>query len=164
MSPLLLLAVLAGAVVGLAVYVLVFKASLALADVTDPGLLKSLLLVLGGTAASGLLSYLVYRLFGLADRPEVALDSTTVLWLLAALLISWAVPTLLYISALAVRWPKGIQIAGMEVLLRGLLAALVAGVVLVVLAGVQILARRPAQPPKVALSRPPAISEIAELS
>jgi hypothetical protein len=152
MSPVLLLAVVAGAAAGLAVYVVLFKASLALADVTEPGLLKSLVVVLAGTAASGLLSYLVYRLFGLADRPEVALDNATVLWLLVALLISWLVPALLYIPALPVRWFKGVQIAGVEVLLRGLLAALVAGVVLVVLAAAQILARRTVQPPKSALA------------
>jgi hypothetical protein len=164
MSPLLLLAILAGAAVGLAVSVLVFKASLALANVTDPGLLKTLAVVLAGTAASGLLSYLVYRLFGLADRPEIALDNATVLWLLVALLISWVVPALLYIPTLPVRWPKGVQVAGMEVLLRGLLAALVAGVVLVVLAAAQIVARRPAPPPKSALSSPPAVRVAAELS
>jgi hypothetical protein len=156
MSPLLLLAVLAGAAVGLAVAVLLFKASLALADVTEPGLVKSVLVVLAGLAASGLLSYLVYRLMGLANRPEVALDNATVLWLLAAVLLSWLVPALLYVPTLPVRWQKGVQVAGVEVLLRGLLAALVTGVVLVLLAAVQVVGRRPSQPQKSALP-PPAV-------
>jgi hypothetical protein len=134
----------------------------ALANVTDPSLLKSLLVVLAGTAASGLLSYLVYRLLGLAERPEVALDNLTVLWLLVVLLLSWLVPALLYIPALPVKWFKGVQIAGVEVLLRGLLAALVAGVVLVVLAAAQVLARRPTQPPRSALSPPPAVRPAVE--
>jgi hypothetical protein len=136
---------------------LIFKGSLALANVTEPGLPRALLVVLVGSAASGLLSYLVYRQLGLAERPEVALDNLTVLWLLVAVLISWLVPALLYTPVLSVQWLKGLQIAGVEVLLRGLLAALVAGVVLVVLAAAQVLARRPSQPPKAALDPPPAV-------
>lgn len=157
MSPFLVLAGVAGAAVGLAVSVLLFRASLALADVTEPGLVKSVLVVLAGIAASGLLSYLVYRLMGLADRPEMALDSATVSWLGAALFLSWLVPALLYVPALPVRWRKGAQVAGVEVLLRGLLAALVTGVVLVVLAAVQVVGRRPSQPPKAALPPPAAV-------
>jgi len=160
----MLLTVVAGAAIGFAVSVFIFKASLALADVTEPGWIKSTVVVLASVAASGLLSYLVYLQFGLADRTEVALDNRMVLWLLVALLLSLLVPVLLYVPALSVKWLKSMQIAGVEVLLRGLVAALVAGVVLVVLAAAQVVARRQSQPRTSALSPPPVVRAVNELT
>lgn len=52
-------------------------------------------------------------------------------------------PAVLYKFTLPTAWRKGIAVAGLEVLLGSLLAALMSGVILVILAGVQV-ARRPA--------------------
>ena len=74
----------------------------------------------------------------------------------------WLLPAALYIPTLPVKWFKAIQIAGLEVLLRALLGALVAAAVLVGLAFYQVANRRPT--PKSALSPPPVVRPASDIS
>jgi hypothetical protein len=155
-----IVATLAGGVVGLVVSFFLFRASIALADVTDPGLLKSILVVLVAVAVCAGAGIGLYYLFRLNGPAETDRTSIYVLWALCVMLVSWVAPALLYIPALPVKWFQGVQIAGVEVLLRSLLAALVTGVVLVVLAFIQGVSQR-ATPPKSTLSPPPAVQPTA---
>ncbi len=63
--------------------------------------------------------------------------------MIGSLLLTWLLSSLLYAFFLAASVPKGLIIAGVELLLMGLLAALVTALVLVVLAVVQIISRPP---------------------
>ncbi len=148
----------AGVVLVFGVGTLLFQAGCALADVNGPGFLKSLLIygvaVVICAPLAGLLLYLAARyetdptgLLGPARGAALGV------WLLAA----WVLSALVFALALAAPIRKGLVIAGTELLLSGLLAALVSAVVLVVLALVQI-SRNPA--PRAA-APPAAVSSLS---
>ncbi len=151
---------LGGLVVLLWVGTVLFQAGCALADVSGPGFLKSLL-VCGVALAvclplAGLLLYLAARyetdataLLGPARAGALGV------WLAA----TWILSALIYALFLSAPYRKGLVIAGTELLLAGLLTALVSAVVLVVLALVQIT-RSP--PPRAALPPPSSLSAMSQ--
>jgi hypothetical protein len=126
-----------------AVRFVLFRASCALADAGEPGVGRSLALVIGVLALSAGLALLPGYLYpapadepGGAGRLVAAAAAVTAGAALAAVVYSWFLPTSLR---------RGAVVAASELLLGALLTCLVAGVVLVVLAGVQ-LGRRPEAP------------------
>lgn len=141
-----LVALAAAVAVLFAARVALFLGSCALADAGEPRLIKAVALVLLAAAVCvpaswWLLGYLKTQLPG----SETALIGPAhVAWAAATCGIALVLPAVLYRFLLPATWKKGALIAGLEVVLGALLVALVAGVVLVVLAGVQV-ARRPAQ-------------------
>jgi hypothetical protein len=149
---------LGGLVLLLGLGTFLFQAGCALADVNGPGFLKSLL-VYGVALAvclplAGLLLYLAgrYETDAAALLGPVRAGALGV-WLLA----TWVLSALIYALFLAAPYRKGLVIAGTELLLAGLLTALVSAVVLVVLALVQI-SRSP--PPRAAAPPPAALSSL----
>jgi hypothetical protein len=141
-----------GGAVFLLVETLLFRAGCALADVTEPSFPWSLLVV--GVALVVCLppGWLFVRLLGSYDAdPGALLGPMGTLGVLLALLLSWVLSALLYTLFLAAPYKKGLLVAAFELLLRGLLSALVAAVVLVILAVVQIVVR---QEPQKALRSP----------
>ncbi len=146
----------AGLVVALTVGLLLFHAGCALADVREPGWLQSL----GVFAAALLLCVpLAWGLWWLAGRYEA--DSSSLLgpWRLGALALAlplaWLVSAGVYSLLLTAPLRKGLVIAGAEFVLGALLAALGSGVVLVVLAIVQINHQ---PPPRAVSATPPAFA------
>jgi hypothetical protein len=137
---------------------LLFQAGCALADVNGPGFLKSLLV--SGSAAV-LFLVLAGGLLYFAGKYET--DSTSRLGPIHAgalgvsLLATWVLGALLYALFLTAPYRKGLVIAGTELLLAGLLTALVSAVVLVVLALVQISR----SPPPRAAGPLPALSSLS---
>jgi hypothetical protein len=135
-----------------AVRFVLFRAGCSLADAGEPGFRRSLLLVLVALALSAGLAVLPGYLLppsgdesGGAGRLAASVAGVGVGAVTAAAFYSWFLPTSLR---------RGAVVASTELLLGVLLAALVAGVVLVVMAGIQ-LSRRPEAPRKPA-SAPPA--------
>jgi surface polysaccharide O-acyltransferase-like enzyme len=143
---------LGGMVVLLGVGTVLFQAGCALADVNGPGFLKAFSIY--GVAAVVCIPLAVLLLY-LAGKyePDAARligpvrGAALGVWLLA----TWVLSALIFALALAAPYRKGLVIAGMELLLSGLLAALVSAVVLVVLALVQIT-RNPSPHPAAAPS------------
>jgi hypothetical protein len=127
----------------LAVGLLLFHAGCALADVKGPGFFKSLLILLAALALCVPLAWALLWLTGRYDAGQPALlSSMRVLGLVVALPAAWLVSALVYSLLLATPLRKGLVIAGAELVLGGLLAALGTAAVMVVLATVQI-ARQP---------------------
>lgn len=130
----------------LALRVVVFLASCALADAGEPRLGKATVLALVVMAVCApvcwwLLIFLEARIPG----PENAMIGPA--HIVAGLLICvvyWVLPAVIYKFLLPAPWKKGALVAGLEVLLGSLLTALVVGVLLVILAGIQV-AKKPAQ-------------------
>jgi hypothetical protein len=131
-----------GLIVFLGVGTALFRAGCALADVNEPGWLKSLgafaLTSVVCVPASGALLYF-------ADRydtdPSAWYGPMRIAGLVAALLTTWLLSGLLYTFFLAATPKKALLVAGFELILGVLLAALVSAVVLVALAVAQILTR-----------------------
>lgn len=141
---------LAGAIVFLAICfvarVAVFLASCALADAGEPRLGKAavlalVVLALGIPICWWLFLFLETRL---PNSDTTLVSPAQIVGALLSCVVYWAVPAVVYKFLLPASWKKGVLVAGLEVLLGSLLAALIAGVLLVILAGVQV-ARRPAQ-------------------
>jgi hypothetical protein len=140
-------AVLGGAVLLVGVGTLLFQAGCALADVTGPRFVKALLVFGLALAVCAPLAILLVRFAGRYDDPDSPpLSPARGLALAGALLGTWVVSALVYAVALATPYRKGLVIAGTELLLAALLAALLGGVLMVALAGAQILH----QPPRAA--------------
>jgi hypothetical protein len=136
-----------GGVALLLVETLLFRAGCALADVTEPSFPLSLLAVGVALAVCLPLGGLFVYLLGAYDADPAALfGPMRTLGVLLALLLGWVLSALLYLPFLAAPYKKGLLVAGFELLLRGLLSALVAAVVLVILAIVQIAVRQEPQP------------------
>ena len=133
---------------------LLFLAGCALADVPPPSLVKA-----GGVVAAALavcvpLGWVAMHFLGKQDAdPSVILGPMRILALGLSLLASWVVSAVLYALFLAAPYTKGLVIAAVELLLGTLLTALLSGVVLVVLALVQI-GRKP-EPPRTPKVEPP---------
>jgi hypothetical protein len=149
----------AALVVGFAVRLLLFLASWALADLPDTPLRQ---LVLPVTSAWALTYAAV-----LAGTPLVLLLAASfgmglggffALHLVLIGSVSAGLAAAVYIPWLGLRPAKGAQVAGVEVLLSWLLAALVIAAVFLVLAVVQVASRADAGPPTpaapTALARP----------
>jgi hypothetical protein len=146
----------AGVVLVFGVGTLLFQAGCALADVNGPGFLKALGIFGVACLVCVPLAWLLLYLAGKYDTDSAALlgparGAALGVWFLAA----WVLSALVYALALATPYRKGLVIAGTELLLSGLLAALVSAVVLVVLALVQIT-RNPS--PRTAVAPPAAVS------
>jgi surface polysaccharide O-acyltransferase-like enzyme len=132
-----------GVVLLFGVGTLLFLAGCALADVNGPSFLKAILIYGAAVVVCAPLAGLLLYLAGKYESDPNALlgpirGAALGVWLLAA----WVLSALLYALLLAVSYRKGLLIAGTELLLSGLVAALVSAIVLVVLAVVQI-ARNP---------------------
>jgi hypothetical protein len=148
-----------GVVLLFGVGTLLFLAGCALADVNGPSFLKALLIYGAAVVVCVPLAGLLLYLEGKYEPNPAALlgparGAALGVWLLA----TWVVSALIYALALATPYRKGLVIAGTELLLSGLLAALVSAVVLVVLALVQI-ARHPS--PRTVVVPPAAVSSLS---
>jgi hypothetical protein len=139
-----------GLVLLLGVGTLLFQAGCALADVNGPGFLKSFLV-----SATAVVLFVVLAGLLLYTAGKYETDATSMLGpvragaLAVSLLTTWVLAALVYALFLSAPYRKGLVIAGTELLLGGLLTALVSAVVLVVLALVQIT-RSP--PPRASLT------------
>ncbi len=148
-----------GVVLLFGVGTLLFLAGCALADVNGPGFLKALLIYGAAVVVCAPLAGLLLSLASKYEADPAALlgpvrGAALAVWLLA----TWGLSALIYALALATPYRKGLVIAGAELFLSGLLAALVSAVVLVVLALVQI-ASHPS--PRTAVVPPAAVSSLS---
>jgi hypothetical protein len=159
-TPLLVLAGLAGILVLFGVGTLLFQAGCALADVPVRGYFRSLPVY---SAAAVICVPLIGVLLWFAGRyesdPNATFGSMRIAALIVALLLTWLLSSGIYALLLAASLRKGLLIAGIELLLMALLAALVSAVVLVILAFVQIVTSAP--PVKATQNPPPVASPIA---
>ncbi len=145
-TAMMVLALIGGCLVGLVVRYFLFRIGCILADVADPALGKSILLVvvvagatlpLGGWVGVQLLNLEK----GLAGSSGLLFYPGLVLYGVLA----WFAAATGYSLVLAASYKKSLIIAGVELLLSALLIALVTALVLVGLAGWQIARRAPAQ-------------------
>lgn len=123
-----------------------FLGGCALADVNGPRFPRALAIF--GIALVVCLPILggLYWFAGRYEADPTALfGPMRLLALTGGLAATWVVWALIYALSLAAPYRKGLVIAGTELVLSGLLGALVAGIVLVVLAVMQIT--RPSSPP-----------------
>lgn len=118
---------------------LLFQAGCALADVPVRGYFRSLpIFALTVLLCVPLMAVLVWFAGRYDSDPNVSFGNMRIAALIVSLLLTWLLSSGVYALLLAASLRKGLRIAGVELLLMGLLAALVAAVVLVVLALVQI--------------------------
>jgi hypothetical protein len=159
-TPLLVIAGLAGVLVLFGVGTLLFQAGCALADVPVRGYLRSLpVYSIAAVLCAPLIGVLLWFAGRYESDPNAAFGSARIAALIVSLLLSWLLSSGIYALLLAASLRKGLLIAGIELLLMALLAALVSAVVLVILAFVQIVASPP--PVKATQNPPPAAGSIA---
>jgi hypothetical protein len=130
------------AAVALVMEMVLFWASVALADGPEVKLPKIALMAVLIVAACGPLIVLTFRLLGVADRPlqlEPVWRPVTAVGV--SLLILLAVPLLLNVPLTPVSIRKGLWVAVLQWLLRLFLTSLIIAFVLVVLAVIQIVRR-----------------------
>jgi len=128
-----------GGLVGLLAAVLLFRISCLLLDVPEPSLVRSFLLVVPLLVVCTAASLWLLDRMGQLDPDEKAyFSSYRILALILCVLLTWLVCGLVYFLALGAPSIKALWIAGVEILLRGLLASLIAAIILVVLAFVQV--------------------------
>ena len=144
-TPLLVTYGLGGLILLLGVGTFLFQAGCALADAPERGYFRSLPI---SSAAVALCLPLVVALVWFAGTydsdPAASFGTMRILGLSVALIITWLLSAGIYSLLLAASLKKGLIIAGVELLLMALLAALVSAVVLVILSVVQIFTRPPA--------------------
>jgi hypothetical protein len=134
----------AGVILLLGIGTLLFQAGCALADVGGRGYLHSLLI--SSVAAVVCLppaGLLIWFAGNYDTDPSAAIGPIRLGASFAAGVATWGVSAVIYSLFLGTALKKGLVIAGVELFLLGLLAALFAVVVLVILAFVQILAKPP---------------------
>jgi CDP-diglyceride synthetase len=137
-----LVTILIGVVVGIPVLTVLFRAGCSLADVLEPNFAASLAWVTLTLAVGLPLGWLLFRVLGARDAdPDGLLGPMHVLGMILGLLLSLSISGVAYKFILRTSYGKGQLIAGFELLLGALLTTLVAAIVLVVLAGVQIVNR-----------------------
>jgi hypothetical protein len=137
-----LVGVIAGGLVALLAAVFLFRISCLLLDVPEPSLGRSFLLVVPLiVVCTGASLWIIDRMGQLDPDEKVYFSSYRILALILCLLLTWLVGALVYFLALGAPSIKALWIAGIEILLRGLLASLVAAIILVVLACVQVNSR-----------------------
>jgi hypothetical protein len=142
--PLFVAVCLGGLIVLLGVGTLLFQAGCALADVPERGYFRALPIY---SVAVVVCLPLAVVLIGWAGNyesdPNTRFGALCITALIVSLLLTWLVSGVIYKLLLAASFKKGLIVAGIELLLAGLLAALVSAVVLVILALVQIVSRPP---------------------
>lgn len=143
-TPMLILAVLGGLLVLLGVGTVLFQAGCALADVPERGFFRALpiysatlIVCLPGAAA------LVWYAGRYEADPNEAFGVLRIGALIASFFVSWLLSAGIYAVLLAASLRKGLLIAGIELLLLALLAALISAIIFVVLSLVQITTRPP---------------------
>jgi hypothetical protein len=145
-TPLFVVAVLGGLVILFGVGTLLFQAGCALADVPVRGYFRSLsIYALAVLLCGPLMAALVWFAGRYESDANASFGTMRIVALIVSLLLAWLLSSGVYALLLAASLGKGLWIAGVELLLMGLLAALVSAVVLVVLAVVQIATRPPAK-------------------
>jgi hypothetical protein len=149
--------VLAGGAIGvvaLGAFILLFRLGCILADVTDPTVGGSILVVavlfLVTIPLGGVVGYYL-----LAAESVLAAQSGLIFYsgLGAYVVVVWLLAALVYAFFLGSSFKKGLIVAGIQLLLFALLVALLSALVLVVLAVLQI-ANRPEAPRQSSLSPP----------
>ena len=134
------LALLAAAVVSVALPGVILRASCSVADVKEPSYLVSFPLGYAIVAAYGLLCWLFVYLLGRLDAdPDAPFGSMHLCGYAIAIVLGWAAAALLYRLVLAPSFAKGFWVAGLQLLLHGLAAALTAALVLTALSVWQLL-------------------------
>lgn len=119
---------------------LTLRASCSVADVKEPGYLVSFPLGYGVLIVYALLAAAFVYLLGKYDAdPEAPFGSMHLCGYLAALTLGWVAASLLYRLVLAPSFLKGFWVAGLQLLLGGLAAALAAVLLLIVLSVMQLL-------------------------
>lgn len=119
---------------------MILRASCSVADVKEPRYLLSFPLGYGIVAFYGLLCGLFVYLLGRLDQdPDAPFGSMHLCGYLLALALGWIVASLLYRLVLAPSFLKGFWVAGLQLLLHGLVATLAAALVLTVLSVWQLL-------------------------
>jgi hypothetical protein len=152
-DTMVLLSWLVGVPLGVLIMAVLFVAACSLSSVKEPRFPAALGLTAAGAAACGAASWLLVTQMGKLDTdPQVVIGPMRLSGGLLSVLAIWVLLTGLYIPFLApgsehAKKPgvgKGLQVAGIQVLLGLLLAALVGAVVLVVLAVMQVTGKPPA--------------------
>jgi hypothetical protein len=144
---------LAGLVLGLLLQTVLLQAALALADVREVWFGKSFLLVVLALLLVAPPCGLALYLLGLSG-PLAGTSLGVALVVGLCLLLSWALPTLIYVLLLPVPLRKGMLVAVLELLLRALVGALAAAVGLVGLAILQIVFTHTEPTPQALRGRP----------
>jgi hypothetical protein len=154
LTPLAWTALVGGGLVAFAVCVFLFRLGCILADVTEPSLVKSVLIVLlllGVTLPAG---YFLWTFLSSLEARWTAQGGLLVFPGLSVYLVAvWLLAGLVYSGLLAATFKKGLMIAGVEVLLTALLVALLTAAAMVGLAGWQI-SQRPSQAAAPAVHQP----------
>ncbi len=158
-SPLMIVAGLGGLLALLGVGTFLFQAGCALADVPARGYFRSLPIYSATLVFWVPLAAALIWFAGRFDTdPNDWFGTNRIVASVVALLLAWLLSAGIYALLLAGSLRKGLTIAGVELFLLLLLAALLSGIVLVVLAFVQIGTRAPTQRvdngPTDSLSRP----------
>jgi hypothetical protein len=129
---------------------LLFQAGCVLADVPDRGYFRALPIYSAAILVCLPLAAALVWFVGRYDAdPNDWFGTMRILAMIGALVLTWLLSAGIYTLFLAASLRKGLLIAGIELLLLALLAALVSALVMVVLAFLQITTR----PPPVKLSR-----------
>jgi hypothetical protein len=143
-TPLLVMYGLGGLIVLLGVGTLLFQAGCALADAPERGYFRSLPVSSLAVIVCLPLAVVLVWFAGTYDSdPASSFGTMRIMGLIVALILAWLLSAGIYSLLLAASLKKGLIIAGVELLLMGLLAALVSAVVLVALAVVQVFTRPP---------------------
>lgn len=143
-TPLFVLAGLGGLLVVLGVGTFLFQAGCALADVPERGYFRSLPVYSAAIIVCLPLAAALVWFAGCYDAdPKDWFGNLRIAAAIGALLLTWVLSAGIFAMLLASSLRKGLLIAGIELLLSALLAALVSAFVLVILALVQIGMRMP---------------------
>ncbi len=157
-SPLTIVAGLGGLLALVGVGTFLFQAGCALADVPDRGYFRSLPIYSATLVLWLPLAAVLIWFAGRYDAdPNEWFGTNRIAASVVALLLAWLLSAGFYALLLAGSLRKGLTIAGVELFLLLLLAALLSAIVLVVLACVQIGTRPPTQ--RAAIWRPGTVSK-----
>ncbi len=144
-TPMLVVYGLGGLIGLLGVGTFLFQAGCALADAPERGYFRSLPIYAVTVAICLPLAVALVWFAGTYDSdPAASFGAMRIIGLSVALILTWLLSAGIYSLLLAAPLKKGLAIAGVELLLMALLAALASAIVLVVLAVVQISLRPPA--------------------
>lgn len=143
-TPLSIVAGLGGLLALFGVGTFLFQAGCAMADVPERGYFHSLPIYSASVVLCVPLAVALIWFAGSYDAdPNNPLGTLRIVAALVALLLTWILSATIYTLILSASLRKGLMIAGVELLLMALLAALLAAFVFVVLAFVQIGTQTP---------------------
>ncbi len=143
-TPLLVFASVGGLLALFGVGTFLFQAGCALADVPERGYFRALPIYSASLIVCLPVAAALIWFVGRYDAdPNDWFGNLRIAAAIGSLLLSWLLSAVIYALLLAAPLRKGLLIAGVELLLMALLAALVSALVLVVLALVQIGMRPP---------------------